>query len=936
MSYLIIIFLVLSFNSLAQSPHGNLKNYDCSDCHESTSWKISASLNRFNHSQTGFVLVGQHSLVNCVSCHTNLEFSKAQTNCISCHKDIHQNTVGGECSNCHTPETWLISKSNELHQKSRFPLIGSHLKADCIQCHSGYSNLNFSALGINCVDCHLANYQAAQNPNHAASGFSTDCLDCHSMLQDKWSTEIFAHNFFPLTGGHNINNCYSCHKTGSNFAGLSNDCFSCHQKEYNETLNPPHLSNNIPTNCKVCHSIQGWKPASFDHNLTQFPLTGAHINTSCSSCHQNGYTSVSTSCVSCHQSNYNSTANPNHIVLSLPTDCQACHTTNPGWKPASFPIHDNFYQLIGAHAAIANNCNSCHNGNYNNTPNSCYGCHTNTYNSTINPPHASSGFNTECQTCHSQNAWKPANWDHDGQYFPIYSGKHNGKWNTCSECHSTPSNYSLFSCIDCHEHNKTKMDDEHRGVSGYVYASNECFSCHPRGTKEGAFDHSTSAFPLTGAHQTVDCSQCHKSGYANTPTSCFECHQPHYAASTNPNHTTLSISTECTSCHTTNAGWKPAQFPQHDTYFALTGAHALISNDCSRCHNGNYSNLPNTCVSCHQSAYSNAINPNHSLAGLSTLCETCHSSNAWIPSTFNHTSTGFNLEGKHSSTQCSSCHKGSTTGLNNSCVSCHQNDYNSALNHTSQGFPTNCEMCHNAVAWNQTTFNHNNTNFQLTGAHISTECSNCHKNGYSNTPTECSSCHLTNFNNSTNPSHTALSLSTQCQTCHTTNPGWKPASFPIHDNFYQLIGAHAAIKDDCANCHTNGYNNTPNECYGCHQSDYLNTTNPPHQSSQFPTDCLPCHTQNAWTPASFDHDNPYFPIYSGKHRGKWNKCSDCHTNPTDYSVFSCIDCHEHNKTKMDDKHKEINNYVYASWACLDCHPRGSEMGIKQKVLQRVD
>jgi hypothetical protein len=72
------------------------------------------------------------------------------------------------------------------------------------------------------------------------------------------------------------------------------------------------------------------------------------------------------------------------------------------------------------------------------------------------------------------------------------------------------------------------MDDDHQGVSGYVYASNECFSCHPSGTKEGAFNHSTSIFPLTGAHLTVDCSQCHKNGYANTPTSCNECHQLQY------------------------------------------------------------------------------------------------------------------------------------------------------------------------------------------------------------------------------------------------------------------------------------------------------------------------------------------------------------------------------------------------------------------------
>ena len=89
------------------------------------------------------------------------------------------------------------------------------------------------------------------------------------------------------------------------------------------------------------------------------------------------------------------------------------------------------------------------------------------------------------------------------------------------------------------------MDNEHQGVNGYIYASNECFSCHPRGTKEGSFNHSTSVFPLTGAHQTVNCSQCHQNGYANTTTVCYECHQTQFNSSTNPNHQTLGISTEC-------------------------------------------------------------------------------------------------------------------------------------------------------------------------------------------------------------------------------------------------------------------------------------------------------------------------------------------------------------------------------------------------------
>ena len=125
-------------------------------------------------------------------------------------------------------------------------------------------------------------------------------------------------------------------------------------------------------------------------------------------------------------------------------------------------------------------------------------------------------------------------------------------------------------------------------------------------------------------------------------------------------------------------------------------------------------------------------------------------------------------------------------------------------------------------------------------------------------------------------------------------------------------------------CHKGDYNNTPNTCVGCHQSDYDQTTNPPHASAQFSTDCSLCHTETVWIPSTFDHDGQYFPIYSGNHNGEWELCSDCHTTPGNYSAFSCIDCHDHNKANMDEEHSDVSDYVYNSIACLDCHPNGSE------------
>jgi hypothetical protein len=1065
LSFIAVFLIIFSQVISGQSPHEKTLKYDCSYCHESTDWKVIPQKTKFTHSETDFPLLGQHISVDCRSCHTELKFSGTQQQCSHCHKDIHMNTVGFDCSRCHSPQNWQVRDIKGLHQKSRFPLTGVHIRTDCSQCHSGFSNLAFHVEGVRCYDCHKQDYLNTSNPNHLAAGFSTECQDCHSINNEQWSAVNFAHDFFPLTGGHKIANCFSCHRQGV-FTGLSAECYSCHQTDFEQSRNPNHVSEGFSTDCRQCHNINafvpstfqhsqtafpltgrhievncrschiagytntpkdcyschkedyegvkdpdhvlagfpldcsqchntsGWDDADFDHSITQFPLTGSHINVNCSSCHQSGFTGTSkecfachetdynsainhaeqnypqnctmchnttiwsqtnfdhnntafpltgvhittncsschisgftgtpSQCVSCHQNDFNNSANPNHTTLGIPVTCQDCHTTNPEWQPALFPIHNNYYVIAGAHIPIFNNCSSCHNGNYNSTPNSCFGCHSDDYNATANPPHAAAGFSTECTTCHSQNAWTPSTFNHDGQYFPIYSGRHEGEWTACSDCHTNSANFSVFSCIDCHEHNRADMDDEHEGVSGYVYASPQCYACHPTGEESGAFNHSLSNFPLTGAHISVNCTQCHQTGYSGTTMVCFDCHQSHFSGTTNPDHQTLGISTECSTCHTTNPDWQPALFPQHDQFFVFAGTHLQIAQNCASCHSGNYNNTANQCSGCHQNDYNNAQNPNHQSAGISAECSSCHNSTAWIPSTFNHASTGFQLSGQHLQIQCSSCHQGSTGGLNDACITCHQADYNAAPNHTAQNYPEDCGMCHNSTAWNQTTFNHANTSFPLTGAHINTQCQGCHTGGFAGTTTICVNCHQSDYNNSSNPSHTALQLSSNCSNCHTTNPDWQPATFSVHNNYYPLLGAHSAIQNNCMTCHNGNYNTTPSTCYGCHQSDYNSTTNPSHQGAGFPQECQSCHTQNAWTPSTFDHDNLYFPIYSGRHQGEWDLCSDCHTNSSNFSVFSCINCHEHNQSDMAEEHEGVSGYVWVSTACLSCHPDGED------------
>jgi hypothetical protein len=284
---------------------------------------------------------------------------------------------------------------------------------------------------------------------------------------------------FPLTGGHANLECSACHANG--YAGTSTVCADCHINNYNQSTNPNHATAGIPTDCASCHTTNpGWNPATFPIHNNYYALTGAHASgPTCADCHNGNYNTTPNACAGCHINNYNQTTNPPHVSLAIPTECATCHTTNPGWTPAAFPIHNNYYVLAGAHVNLA--CSSCHtNGNYTSAPNTCAGCHLPDYNQTNNPNHAAAQFPTDCETCHTQTAWIPSTFDHDGQYFPIYSGKHKNKWNTCSDCHPNPSNFTVFTCTtSCHPQNST--NNHHQGVNGYSYNSAACYQCHPTG-----------------------------------------------------------------------------------------------------------------------------------------------------------------------------------------------------------------------------------------------------------------------------------------------------------------------------------------------------------------------------------------------------------------------------------------------------------------------
>ncbi len=471
----------LQGQEVTQSPHGQLKEA-CADCHSSSGWTPAHISRAFDHGKSGFALTGAHAQTACRSCHASLTFTGAPKDCVNCHKDVHGGELGVDCARCHTPRSFVDrARMVQMHQATRFPLTGTHAVADCEACHEarGQGGLTWVNRPTQCQDCHISSYLATTNPDHQASGFPRTCDQCHA--SSVWNRARFNHDAsgFPLTGAHRSTACDQCHGDGV-YTGKPTACVACHQQDYNGTTNPNHQQSGFPTSCTDCHTTTSWQGATFDHNTTQFPLTGSHKAVPCDQCHGDGvYKGKPTACVACHQQDYNGTTNPNHQQSGFPTSCTDCHTTT-SWQGATFDHNSTQFPLTGSHKAVP--CDQCHgDGVYAGKPTACVACHQTDYNGTTNPPHQASGFPTTCADCHTTSGWTGATFNHDGPYFPIYSGTHLGRWISCADCHTNPSAYSQFSCITCHDHSQSNTDGHHTGVSGYQYNSQACYSCHPTG-----------------------------------------------------------------------------------------------------------------------------------------------------------------------------------------------------------------------------------------------------------------------------------------------------------------------------------------------------------------------------------------------------------------------------------------------------------------------
>lgn len=759
------------------------------------------------------------------------------------------------------------------------------------------------------------------------------CETCHTAtawrpLRPDPAFDHAADAGFALEGRHAQASCASCH-LGLRFTGLDDlgaDCGTCHLDVHRGALGDA---------CQSCHEPSDWALVEGVevHAQTAFPLTGAHLQVSCETCHTGGaqgaaFTPLPAECVACHEDDLAATAAATVPHDGFPTDCATCHHTT-AWASGPFDhtAASGGFALVGAHEPLA--CTTCHTtpdfgARFDAAgPNDCVGCHAEDA-AAATPDHG--GFPTTCTQCHSVEAWDGATADHtvlSGGF--ALTGQHLSL--DCAACH-TPDLEPIWEpasqndCVTCH------ADDAASAAPDHDAFPETCATCHTTDGWPGAtIDHPALAdgFALEGAHAVAECAACHSEPDFEVPwdpesqTDCVACHADDYQATAGGpvDHVAAGFPTECAACHTTSQ-WAGAGFDHaaEADGFALVGAHGALA--CAACHSGADGALPwnpasqNDCVSCHADDAA-AATPAHD--AFPETCTTCHGVDAWGGATADHVtlSGGFALLGAHGALACATCHSepdGSTPWAPTSqddCVSCHASDAAQA-EPDHDAFPETCASCHGVDGWEGATVDHPAVSggFALLGVHLAIDCDACHSGPGGALPwtpasdADCVSCHADDAAEA-EPDHTDFPET--CATCHTVDD-WDDAEVDhvTLSGGYALEGAHLAA--ECEACHANPDGTvpwtpaSPTDCVACHAADYQSTAGGfvDHVATGFPDACADCHGVSQWAGTGFDHvaASGGFSLV-GAHGAL--ACATCHSEPgggvpwAPASPDDCVSCH---------------------------------------------
>jgi Class III cytochrome C family/Cytochrome c7 and related cytochrome c len=468
--------------------------------------------------------------------------------------------------------------------------------------------------------------------------------------------------------------CGKCHVAFKSSA-QTQLCLDCHKDVAADVRAKTGFHGRAPAvagaDCKTCHTehegrgadIVGLNRDAFRHELTDYPLHGAHVHLACERCHaaKEKFRDARSRCADCH-------SRDDAHKGRLGTDCAHCHEET-AWRKAEFDHAKTRFPLEGKHADAA--CAACHAGErYKDTPRDCATCHV------LDDAHKGR-FGAKCETCHAASGWKTVRFDHARDTHFALTGAH--QKTSCISCHTGQLYQQKLGtdCLSCH-----REDDVHKGNNGA-----RCADCHQTTAwKPARFDHDRNTdFPLHGAHAKVACEACHTAPVHEQKLGreCADCHgksDPHRG----------QLGKDCARCHGENSWREKVKFDHDLARFPLLGMHAVVG--CEECHTSRaFRDTERSCVGCHskRDVHEGKLGPS---------CEVCHTPNGWKLWKFDHTTqTSFPLRGAHEPLDCERCHRTALDGgssLPTSCSPCH------AADDAHRGaFGTNCAKCHGEKSW---------------------------------------------------------------------------------------------------------------------------------------------------------------------------------------------------------------------------------------------
>jgi class III cytochrome C family protein len=349
----------------------------------------------------------------------------------------------------------------------------------------------------------------------------------------------------------------------------------------------------------------------------------------------------------------------------------------------------------------------------------------------------------------------------------------------------------------------------------------------------------------------------------------------------------------------------------------LSQAHAQLEGAlrCVDCHGaGRKEQMTVRCLDCHKEiAWLVQRDRGFHAAVRDQRCASCHPDHAgrdfalisWPggdSARFDHTRTGWPLDGGHRKTACGDCHKAALrvsraaklsvrrgpewgwVGLERACVTCHRDPHQGRLG-------TACADCHGTTDFktiNQAKFDHNRTRYPLRGRHVEVACEKCHnfsggKVASSPRFATCSDCH----SDAHAGTATLAGRIVDCASCHVVED-WRPATYTVAQHrlaAYPLDGRHQEVK--CAACHLKNPVGVPaarlgssgvwmrpvaNVCRDCHADDHAGQLAGRSDRGA----CAACHRVVGWKPSTFTaaaHATLRLPL-EGRHAQI--ECRDCH------------------------------------------------------------